>query len=135
MLSLGEESAAQLGVARRTRTRRVAFVVSSLLVGAAVSVSGMIGFVGLIVPHVTRLLIGADYRLLLPASVLLGGTFLVLADTVARSAFGATRDPGRRRHRALRRSVLHLSAAPRRRPDARLSDRMDDADLRSSCAT
>ena len=92
VLSLGEESAAQLGV-HVGRTRRVAFVVSSLLVGAAVSVSGMIGFVGLIVPHVTRLLIGADYRLLLPASVLLGGAFLVLADTVARSAFGATEIP------------------------------------------
>lgn len=92
VLSLGEESAAQLGV-HVARTRRVAFAVSSLLVGAAVSVSGMIGFVGLIVPHVTRLLIGADYRLLLPASVLVGGTFLVLADTVARSAFGATEIP------------------------------------------
>jgi iron complex transport system permease protein len=92
VLSLGEESAAQLGV-HVGRTRRVAFAVSSLLVGAAVSVSGMIGFVGLIVPHVTRLLIGADYRLLLPASVLVGGAFLVLADTVARSAFGATEIP------------------------------------------
>lgn len=92
VLSLGEEGAAQLGVPVG-RTRRVAFAVSSLLVGAAVSVSGMIGFVGLIVPHVTRLLIGADYRLLLPASVLVGGIFLVLADTVARSAFGATEIP------------------------------------------
>ena len=92
VLSLGEESAAQLGV-HVGRTRRVAFGVSSLLVGAAVSVSGMIGFVGLIVPHVTRLLIGADYRLLLPASVLVGGIFLVVADTVARSAFGATEIP------------------------------------------
>jgi len=92
VLSLGEESAAQLGV-DVGRVRRVAFAVSSLLVGAAVSVSGMIGFVGLIVPHVTRLLIGADYRLLLPASVLVGGTFLVLADTVARSAFGASEIP------------------------------------------
>jgi iron complex transport system permease protein len=92
VLSLGEESAAQLGV-HVGRTRRVAFAVSSLLVGAAVSVSGMIGFVGLIVPHVTRLLIGADYRLLLPASVLIGGIFLVLADTVARSAFGAGEIP------------------------------------------
>jgi iron complex transport system permease protein len=92
VLSLGEESAAQLGVSVG-RTRRVAFALSSLLVGAAVSVSGMIGFVGLIVPHVTRLLIGADYRLLLPASVLVGGAFLVVADTVARSAFGATEIP------------------------------------------
>ena len=92
VLSLGEEGAAQLGV-HVGRTRRVAFGVSSLLVGAAVSVSGMIGFVGLIVPHVTRLLIGADYRLLLPASVLVGGIFLVVADTLARSAFGAGEIP------------------------------------------
>ena len=92
LLAAGEEGAQQLGV-EVERTRRAVFLASSLLVGAAVSVSGMIGFVGLIVPHVTRLLIGADYRLLLPASVLVGGTFLVLADTVARSAFGAGEIP------------------------------------------
>ena len=92
VLSLGEEGASQLGV-DVARTRRVAFIVSSFLVGAAVSVSGMIGFVGLIVPHITRLLIGADYRLLLPASVLVGATFLVLADTIARSALGPTEIP------------------------------------------
>lgn len=91
-LSLGEEGAAQLGV-NVERTRRVAFVASSLLVGAAVSVSGMIGFVGLIVPHVARLAIGADYRLLLPASILLGGAFLVAADTLARTVMGATELP------------------------------------------
>jgi len=92
VLTLGEEGAAQLGI-DVAQTRRSAFVVSSLLVGASVSVSGMIGFVGLIVPHVTRLLIGPDYRLLLPAAVLTGATFLLLADTVARSAFGATEIP------------------------------------------
>ncbi|MGD9763762.1 MAG: FecCD family ABC transporter permease [Candidatus Binatia bacterium] len=92
VLSLGEETAAQLGV-DVARVRRGAFIMSSLLVGAAVSVSGMIGFVGLIVPHVTRLLIGPDYRLLLPAAVLIGGTFLLAADTVARSAFGPTEIP------------------------------------------
>lgn len=91
-LSLGDESAAHLGI-DVPRVRRAAFVVASLLVGASVSVSGMIGFVGLIVPHVTRLLIGADYRLLLPASALTGGTFLLAADSLARSAFGATEIP------------------------------------------
>lgn len=91
-LSLGEEGARQLGVDVQ-RTRRVAFVASSFLVGAAVSVSGMIGFVGLIVPHVSRLLFGPDYRLLLPASVLLGGCFLVLADTAARTLLGAVEIP------------------------------------------
>lgn len=83
-LSLGEDSAAQLGV-DVTAVRRTCFVVSSLLVGAAVAVSGMIGFVGLIVPHVTRLLFGPDHRLLLPASALVGGIFLAGADTLARS--------------------------------------------------
>jgi iron complex transport system permease protein len=92
VLTLGEETAEQLGI-DVARTRRSAFVVSSLLVGASVSVSGMIGFVGLIVPHVTRLLIGPDYRLLLPASVLTGATFLLLADTTARSLFGASEIP------------------------------------------
>jgi iron complex transport system permease protein len=91
-LSLGEEGAAQLGV-DVGRTRRIAFVVSSLLVGASVSVSGIIGFVGLIVPHVGRLLLGADYRLLVPASVLMGAIFMVGADTIARTAFGATEIP------------------------------------------
>ena len=91
-LSLGEEGAAQLGV-DVGRVRRTAFVISSLLVGAAVSLSGMIGFVGLIVPHVTRLLIGADHRLLLPASALVGSIFLLLADTAARSLLGGTEIP------------------------------------------
>jgi iron complex transport system permease protein len=91
-LSLGEEGAAQLGV-DVGRTRRIAFVISSLLVGASVSVSGIIGFVGLIVPHVGRLLLGADYRLLVPASVLMGAIFMVVADTIARTAFGATEIP------------------------------------------
>jgi len=91
-LSLGEEAATQLGI-DVARSRRLAFVVSSLLVGAAVAVSGMIGFVGLIVPHVARLLIGPDHRLLLPASALLGASFLVAADAVARSAAGGSEIP------------------------------------------
>jgi len=92
LLSLGEESAAQLGVAVH-RVRRSIFFASALLVGAVVSMSGMIGFVGLIVPHVVRLLLGADHRLLLPASLLSGAIFLVWADTVARSAFGVVEIP------------------------------------------
>jgi iron complex transport system permease protein len=92
LMALGEESAVQLGV-NVERVRRSAFIAASLLVGAAVSVSGMIGFVGLIVPHVMRLLLGADHRLLLPASLLAGATFLVWADTIARSALGAVEIP------------------------------------------
>ena len=60
-------------------------VFSSLIVGASVSVSGIIGFVGLIIPHVLRLVIGADNRVLLPVSFLIGGAFLSLADLLART--------------------------------------------------
>ncbi|HVM96062.1 MAG TPA: iron chelate uptake ABC transporter family permease subunit, partial [Candidatus Acidoferrales bacterium] len=75
------------------RVRRACFVGASLLVGAAVSVSGIVGFVGLIVPHVMRLLFGADHRLLLPASMLAGAIFLIWADTVARTALGVVEIP------------------------------------------
>ncbi len=92
VLSLGEEGALQLGV-DVARTRRAVFVGASLLVGAVVSVSGMIGFVGLVVPHVMRLLIGADHRLLVPASLLAGAIALVWADTLARSALGTVEIP------------------------------------------
>ncbi|HVO23983.1 MAG TPA: iron ABC transporter permease [Candidatus Margulisiibacteriota bacterium] len=92
VLSLGDEGALQLGVAV-DRTRRATFFGASLLVGAVVSVSGMIGFVGLIVPHVMRLILGADHRLLLPASLLGGATFLIWADTVARTALGVVEIP------------------------------------------
>ena len=92
VLSLGDEGALQLGV-DVDRARRAIFLGASLLVGAVVSVSGMIGFVGLIVPHVVRLTVGADHRLLLPASLLAGATFLVWADTLARSAVGVVEIP------------------------------------------
>jgi iron complex transport system permease protein len=92
LLAAGEEGAQQLGV-EVERTRRVAFVAASLLVGAAVSVSGMIGFVGLIVPHLLRLLLGPDHRLLLPASFLGGAVFLVWADALARTLLGPAELP------------------------------------------
>ena len=92
LLSLGEEGATQLGVDVEL-LRRGTFLASSLLVGAIVSVSGMIGFVGLIVPHVLRLLFGADHRLLLPASLWGGAIFLVWADTVARTIVSPTELP------------------------------------------
>jgi iron complex transport system permease protein len=92
LLSLGEEGAAQLGVDVES-LRRGTFFASSLLVGAIVPVSGMIGFVGLIIPHVLRLLFGADHRLLLPASLWGGAIFLVWADTVARTIVSPTELP------------------------------------------
>jgi iron complex transport system permease protein len=83
LISLGEEAALQMGVETGALQRQV-FIASSLMIGAMVSVSGMIGFVGLMVPHVMRLIIGSDHRLLLPASFLAGGIFLAWADTLAR---------------------------------------------------
>jgi len=84
LLALGEESAAQLGV-EVERLKRILLGATSLMVGAAVSVSGLIGFVGLIIPHLLRLLLGPDHRLLLPASALAGASFLILCDTAART--------------------------------------------------
>lgn len=83
LLSLGDEAARDLGV-DVDRVRRSIFIATSLMIGAAVSVSGMIGFVGLIVPHMLRLAFGADHRLLLPASAVAGAIFLVAADLAAR---------------------------------------------------
>ncbi|MBR9991086.1 MAG: iron ABC transporter permease [Gemmatimonadetes bacterium] len=84
LLAIGEETALFLG-ARVERVKLIAYFIASLLVAAAVSACGVIGFIGLIVPHAVRLAWGSDHRLLLPASVLGGGTFLLLADTAARS--------------------------------------------------
>ena len=86
LLSLGEEDARSLGV-DVARTRLVLLVTASLGVAAAVSLSGLVGFVGLLVPHLARLLFGADQRVSLPASALLGAAFLVLADLAARLLF------------------------------------------------
>ncbi len=83
ILMTGEETALQLGISVK-RTRLFLLLSASLVTGAAVSVSGIIGFVGLIVPHVVRMLIGSDHRLLLPAAALFGGAFLMAADTIAR---------------------------------------------------
>ena len=85
LLALGDETAAQLGVPVEAH-RRWLLVATSLMVGAAVAVSGLIGFVGLIVPHSLRLVIGSDHRLLIPATALTGAGFLVLSDTLARTA-------------------------------------------------
>ena len=83
LLLLGEETAQGLGV-NVGRTRFVLMALASLAAGAAVSIAGPIGFVGLLVPHALRLIVGPDYRLLLPASALAGAAFLVAMDTIAR---------------------------------------------------
>lgn len=92
LLTLGEDSAAQLGVDVQ-RLQRVVLLGTSVMVGAAVSAAGLIGFVGLIVPHLLRLLIGPDHRLLVPAAALGGATFLVLCDTLARTLPGGRELP------------------------------------------
>ncbi len=82
-LSLGEEEASYLGV-EVERVKRAIFIIASLLTGCCVAVSGVIGFVGLVVPHLMRLLVGGDHRVLLVASYISGAAFLILCDTVAR---------------------------------------------------
>lgn len=86
VLSFGEEEAKAMGI-DTARLRIVIIVCSTLLTAASVSVSGMIGWVGLIIPHFARMLVGPDYKHLLPASLLIGSTFLLLVDDVARSVF------------------------------------------------
>jgi iron complex transport system permease protein len=84
LVSVGEESAAARGV-DFPRAERVALVSASLATGAAVSLAGPVAFVGIIVPHMVRLIVGADHRLVLPASALFGAAFLVACDLVART--------------------------------------------------
>ena len=88
-LALGEQVAATSGV-NVGRERVLLLLTASLVTGAAVSVSGIISFVGLVVPHAVRLVVGASHARLLPLSALGGAIFLVIADTAARAAFGAT---------------------------------------------
>jgi iron complex transport system permease protein len=84
VLVLGEEPSHQLGI-EVERNRLFLFLAATLVVGAAVAVSGSIGFVGLIIPHMTRLMVGADHRTLIPSTILFGAGFLILADTAART--------------------------------------------------
>lgn len=92
LLLLGEESATHLG-SDVNRLKTILLAASSLLAAAAVSVSGMIGFVGLIIPHILRLILGPDHRVLIPASLLVGAMFLVLADTFSRMVIQPTEMP------------------------------------------
>lgn len=84
ILMMGEETAQSLGV-EVEHVKRIALTCAALLTGAAVAVSGVVGFVGLIVPHIVRLIIGPAHRRLIPASAITGGSFLVLADLLART--------------------------------------------------
>ena len=91
-LLLGESEARHLGIDVQ-QVKRKLILLTTLGIGTAVAIGGMIGFVGLIVPHIVRLLIGPDHRWLLPASALAGGILLLLADTIARIIIAPTELP------------------------------------------
>jgi cobalamin transport system permease protein len=92
LAALGEERAAQLGV-ELERFKRVMLSTGALLTAAAVSVSGLIGFVGLMTPHILRLVIGSDHRRLIPASILGGATFMIMADLASRTVLSPQEIP------------------------------------------
>jgi iron complex transport system permease protein len=92
LLARGEVLAASLGIAV-ARLKRIAYVLASLFTAVAVTTAGSIGFIGLVVPHLVRLAVGNDQRLLLPAAALAGGSLLVLADTLARTIVAPTQLP------------------------------------------
>lgn len=91
-LQLGDELAKSLGV-RVMRMRTILIFLSALLAAVSVSVAGMLGFVGLIVPHIMRLLIGSDHEYLLPCAAIAGGAVVTLADTAARTLFSPLEIP------------------------------------------
>jgi iron complex transport system permease protein len=92
LLSIGPDAAAARGV-DVARAQRLAFFSASLATSAAVSVGGPIGFVGIVVPHLVRLLVGADHRIVLPASALFGAAFLVACDLGARTLLAPVEIP------------------------------------------
>lgn len=92
ILLLGEETAENMGV-EVEKTKKIILVTSAFITAFTVSVSGIIGFVGLIIPHMTRMMISADNRILMPASGLVGGIFLIIVDTFARTIIAPTEVP------------------------------------------
>lgn len=86
VISFGDEEAASLGI-NTSKMKAIVIICSSLLTAAAVSISGMVGWIGLIIPHLARMIVGPNYKTLLPASLLLGSIFLLLVDDLARSMF------------------------------------------------
>lgn len=92
VLALGSETASHLGI-NTMLLKNSTYILTSILVGTLVSVSGIIGFVGLLVPHLCRMIFGVDNRIVLPASFLIGATYLTLADTVARTMISPAEIP------------------------------------------
>jgi iron complex transport system permease protein len=91
-LSLGEDEARSIGIEPGS-TKLIAFSLTAFITAVAVSLSGLIGFIGLIIPHGVRLVLGPDHRRLLPVSAIVGAAFLVIADTLARTVFGQEQLP------------------------------------------
>ena len=91
-LQLGDDVAASLGL-HVERTRFFLVAIAALLAASAVSVAGLLGFVGLVVPHIMRLLVGSDFEFLLPASAVFGAVLVIGADIVARTAFSPVEVP------------------------------------------
>jgi len=92
LMAIGDETAHHLGVSVE-RVKRTAYAGASLIAAAGVAFVGVIGFVGLVVPHAVRIVVGGDHRLLLPLSFITGGTFLILADLLARTALAPSEIP------------------------------------------
>ncbi|WIV13874.1 iron chelate uptake ABC transporter family permease subunit [Proteiniborus sp. MB09-C3] len=92
IMLLGEESAQNLGI-NVEKTKIIILIICSFIISIAVSVSGIIGFVGLIIPHIVRLIVGPDHRILIPTSMLVGGIFMIFADTLARTIISPTEIP------------------------------------------
>ena len=91
-LSLGEEEALHLGI-NTSKLRIRIFIIGSIVIATVVSFTGLIGFVGLIIPHIARLLVGPDHRIMLPVAAFLGGVFLILCDVLARILIAPTEIP------------------------------------------
>ena len=92
LMLLGEETAVNLGV-NIEGVKKIILALSALVTAAAVCISGVIGFVGLIIPHIVRIFVGSDHKVLIPASCLVGAIFLILADTIARTLIHPTELP------------------------------------------
>lgn len=92
IMSMGEESARNMGI-EVEKVKIIILFVCALITAIAVSVSGIIGFVGLIIPHIVRMIVGSDHRILIPSSALIGGIFMIFADTLARTIISPTEIP------------------------------------------
>lgn len=92
IMLLGEESAQNLGI-NVEKIKIIILIICAFIVSIAVSISGIIGFVGLIIPHIVRLIIGPDHRILIPTSMLVGGIFMIFADTLSRTIISPTEIP------------------------------------------